>query len=121
MSSAGWAAITALAALLGGFAGSWIEQSSRERELNIKMIELAIGLLKEDPKGPLKPAREWAVGVIDKYAKSEGDPLSEDALAALKSEKVDVFSTIGERAMRTIGTGPIGDVRRGPIGDPRSP
>jgi hypothetical protein len=116
MSNAGWAAITAVAALLGGFAGSLIEQTSRERELNIKMLELAIGLLKEDPKGPLQPAREWAVGVIDKYAKSEGDPLSEDALTALKSEKVDVFSTIGQRAAPFGAGGPFGG--SGPFGGP---
>ena len=116
MSNAGLAAITALAALFGGFAGSWIEQTSRERELNIKMIELAIGLLKEDPKGPLRPAREWAVGVIAKYAENEDDPLSEDALTALKSEKVDVFSRIGERAA-PLSAVPFGG---GPFGGPPS-
>ena len=105
-----------MAALLGGFAGSWIEHTSRERELNIKMIELAIGLLKEEPNGPLKPARDWAVGVISKYAKNEGDPLSEDALEALKSEKVDVFSRIGEQVAPFGAGGPFGG--GGPFGAP---
>jgi hypothetical protein len=115
VNNAGWAAVTAIAATIGAFVGGLIESKWHERELDIKMIEIAIGLLKEDPKGPLQPARDWGVDLIAKYSDKVEVPLSKDAQAALKSEKVDVFSRIGERAMGAIGAAPIGV---GPIGAP---
>ena len=53
------------------------------------MMEIAVGLLKEDPKGPLQPARTWAVDVISYYSK-DGVPLSDDASLALGGHRTDL-------------------------------
>jgi hypothetical protein len=76
--------ISAMTALITSGLVAVIDYTVREREMDIKMMEIAVGLLKEEPKGPLKPARAWAVDVIRYYSKG-GVPLSDEAGLALGS------------------------------------
>jgi hypothetical protein len=81
--------ISAATALITSGLVALVDYTVREREMDIKMMEIAVGLLKEDPKGPLQPARVWAVDVISYYSKG-GVPLSYGASVALKRTPVDV-------------------------------
>ena len=81
--------ISAATALITSGLVALVDYTVREREMDIKMMEIAVGLLKEDPKGPLQAARTWAVDVISYYSKG-GVPLPDDARVALKSTPVDV-------------------------------
>ena len=72
--SAGWvAALTAGAALLGALAGfggavatGWFAYASKNEELQVHLVEIAMGILHADPsKEDVAPAREWALDVID--------------------------------------------------------
>jgi len=81
------AVISAITALITSGLVALGDYSVRAREMDIKMMEIAVGLLKEDPKGPLQPAREWAVDVMSYYSKG-GVPLSVDASVALKGHRI---------------------------------
>jgi hypothetical protein len=94
-SSVTTALIAAGFGLVGGLIGGALDYVVREREINVKMVEIAVGLLREDPKGRLQPAREWAVQVIDDNSDT---PLSDAARQALLNCPVDKFAAIGRSA-----------------------
>ena len=95
----------ALIGLMGAIIGGGIVAISNyivnERQIDVKMIEIAVGLLKEDPNGPLQPARKWAADVIQKHS----DPrLSDSAYQAFINCRLvidldDKFGRIGATAM----------------------
>ena len=42
--------------------------ASAERDANVRLVEIAAGILQETPEGPGSPLRAWAVSVIDQYS-----------------------------------------------------
>lgn len=94
------ALIGAIGAVIGGLIVASFDYVAREREIDVKMVEIAVELLKEDPNGPLQPARKWAVDVIQKHS----DPrLSDSAYQALINCRLvidldDKFGRIGATA-----------------------
>jgi hypothetical protein len=66
-------------ALLGSVVSGFYTYTNRNRELDIKLIEIGIGILRADPKETgLTPARAWAVNVIEQSSQvkfSEADRL----------------------------------------------
>lgn len=66
--------IAAVFGFLGGLIPGVLDYLVRDREINVKMVEIALELLKEDPNGALQPARQWAVQVI---VDNSDRPLSE--------------------------------------------
>lgn len=54
------------------------------RQMDVKMVEIAVGILSKEPKDNIAPAREWAVDVIDHYAQV---PLTPEARSALINNK----------------------------------
>jgi hypothetical protein len=79
--------ISAVTALITSGLVAVVDYTVRKRESDIKMMEIAVDLLKADPNGPLQPARAWAVDVIRYYSK-DGVPLSDDAGLALGSHSL---------------------------------
>ena len=105
MNNAVWAAIIAGATLLGVLVGTGVEHVSRERELDIKMIETALGILSVKPEPSTQPVRVWAMDVIDQYSDVK---LSPDARRVLLNEPLPgAFGTM------PLGRGLVG---RGPLG-----
>jgi hypothetical protein len=51
------------AALATGYYGF----ASKDEELRVHLVELAIGILKADPKEGVAPARSWAIDVTTFY------------------------------------------------------
>jgi hypothetical protein len=95
MNNAMWAAIVTLATLVGALGGSWIERMGHERELDIKMVEIAVGVLNAKPKADLKSVRDWALKVINHYSEVK---LPDEARRELESQPLP----------RPVGVGPIG-------------
>jgi hypothetical protein len=64
-------------ALIGAAISGFYTYANRNRELDIRLVEIGIGILRADPKETnLKAARGWAVQVIEDYSKvkfSEAD------------------------------------------------
>jgi hypothetical protein len=57
-------------ALVGSLASGFYTYANRNRELDIRLVEIGIGILRADPKETdLKAARGWAVQVIEDYSK----------------------------------------------------
>lgn len=56
------AVFVALIAAAAGFGGAWLTFASKSQELQIRMVEIAVGILRADPKGP---GSDWAIRVIE--------------------------------------------------------
>lgn len=88
----------ALVGAIGGIVGVAITGTfnylSHRNDLDAKMIELSIGILRSDPKPETKPLREWAIDVISKRA---GFSFDDQQRATLLKEKLP-FSTGGSSA-----------------------
>jgi len=53
-------------AFAGSVVSAFYAYSNRNREMDIKLIEIGIGILRTDPKETgISPAREWALRVIE--------------------------------------------------------
>jgi uncharacterized protein (DUF1778 family) len=83
--SAGW---IALAGTIGAIAGAVVSgvfnYLTHRGDLDAKMIELSVGILRAAPTPETTPLREWAIDVIDKRARFEFDEAQRAAL--LKQE-----------------------------------
>jgi hypothetical protein len=62
----------ALAGVIGAVAGALVTGAfnylDHQRDLDAKMIELSVGILRSEPTPETTPLREWAVDVIEKRA-----------------------------------------------------
>jgi len=76
---------TVIVALLSGVVGSVLTYLIHRREIGVKMIEVAIGILRGEPDDNTKALRDWAVDVLAHYAKHHV-PLSDKAKAELRSK-----------------------------------
>jgi hypothetical protein len=57
-------------ALIGSVVSAFYTYANRNRELDIKLVEIGINILHADPKGAdLTPARAWAIQVIEDNSK----------------------------------------------------
>ena len=85
-SPAAIAVIAGLSAAVGAVGGPYltsrVDYFTRNREMDIKMVEIAVGVLRSDEKVEpgLAPARAWAADVIDRYSQI---PLSPEARKSL--------------------------------------
>jgi hypothetical protein len=67
--------------LIGAIISAFYSYSNRNRELDIRLVEIGIGILRADPKETgISPAREWALRVIEE---NSGLQFSEDDRRAL--------------------------------------
>lgn len=86
-------------AFLGSVVSAFYTYTSRNRELDIKLVEIGITILRADPKeAQTNGAREWAVSVIEKHS---GQRFSEKAKSELLNYKLDFepyWSPAGARA-----------------------
>lgn len=78
----------AVGALIGGLATLFVALAgylNKDRELDIQMLQIALGILREDPeKSQLSAARGWAVDVINSASPVEISPGVRDELIRRK-------------------------------------
>jgi hypothetical protein len=55
--------------VLGPGVTGWFNYVSHQGDIDAKMIELSVGILRAEPTPETIPLREWAIDVIDKRAK----------------------------------------------------
>ena len=78
----GGGAVIAVLALAGVLATALSAYASKDEELKVHLVEIAIGILRADPtKEDVAPARAWAMDAIDKYSGLR--PFTADERAAL--------------------------------------
>ena len=68
-------------AAIGGLVVAIPTYLSSNRQMDVKMLEIAVGILAKKPEPNIEPARHWAVKVIGAY--STKVPLSPEVEAAL--------------------------------------
>jgi hypothetical protein len=57
----------AVVALYGTYLTGWFSYASKDEELRVHLIEVALGILRVDPsERTIAPARGWAIDVIEK-------------------------------------------------------
>jgi hypothetical protein len=83
--------IAAIIGAAGGFAAAYFGFLSKDQELKVHLVEIAVGILRADPKEGVTPARGWALDVIDKYS---GVPLSNEDRVALLHKPLDFRDAI---------------------------
>lgn len=80
-----------IAAVLVPVAVVWVgqiyTQAVKERELQGKFVELAVGILQEKPNEQQPNLRSWAADVLDTYS---GVPMSDDARVELRESSLPI-------------------------------
>lgn len=65
-----WLALAAAVGVIGGaLVTGGFNYLSHQSEVDAKMIELSVGILRSSPTPETEPLREWAIDVIDKRAR----------------------------------------------------
>src|SRR5271165_3951914 len=72
--------VGALGVAGAALASGWFSFASKDEELRVHLVEIAIGILRADPKEDVTPARGWAIEVIEK---NSGVKFTETDRAAL--------------------------------------
>ena len=77
-----------------GFAGFFINNTFRQKDLNIKMVEVAINILISPPTKEQTPLRDWAIEGLDKYSEVK---LPKEAKNELRIKPINYLLFDGER------------------------
>lgn len=84
------AAIAGFAALVSALFTAAYTHTDRNRELDIELIKIGVGILRADPKeSQTNGAREWAIRVIETNSRQ---PFSEEAKRQLLHDKLESSS-----------------------------
>jgi hypothetical protein len=108
-------------ALAGAVATGWFGFASKDQELRVHLVEIAIGILRADPsKEDVAPARQWAIDIIERDSGVKFTPEDRAALLHKAVKTIDYGgggfdgdATFGARARPTksargaIGSGEV--------------
>jgi hypothetical protein len=85
--------LVAVLSAVATFGASYLAFASKDQELKVHLVEIAISILRADPKKEdVAPARGWALDVI---AKNSGVPFSEQDREALLHKPLSLLKTGG--------------------------
>lgn len=71
--------------LMAAFLLYYYDSRVRDREVNVKYVEVAIGILKAPPDQQTAHLRDWAIAVVDKHS---GLPFTQEQLAELRARRL---------------------------------
>jgi hypothetical protein len=74
----------------------YVNDITNRRIIEAKMIEVAVGVLAQEPENGTQPAREWAVDIIERYSDVPLNSAARRALIehrALDSRTITLFGT----------------------------
>jgi len=71
--------------------GNYVSEKIKESEIELKYVEIATSLIRDEPRSQNAALRSWAVDVLAKNAKTV--PLSPEAQAELKNSRFPIYST----------------------------
>ena len=76
-----------LGTLLGATVSPLVNYLTNERQVDVKMLEIGLGILREPPKEDAQTVRAWAIEIIEK---SSGRPFSEQQRDILLKKELTV-------------------------------
>jgi hypothetical protein len=82
------AAVGGVLTVAAAVATGWLSFVSKNEELRVHLVEIAIGILRADPKDDVTPARAWAIDVIEK---NSGVPFNAEDRAALLHKPINAI------------------------------
>jgi hypothetical protein len=97
------ALVAVLSALIGAGASlgvAYFTFASKDQELKVHLVEIAIGILRADPKEDVGPARGWALDVIEK---NSGTPFSTKDRVALLGKPLPYGGDLRSALRNMIG------------------
>jgi hypothetical protein len=77
--------VAALVGAVATIAVGYVGYASKSEELHVHLVEIAMSILRADPKESVAPARRWAIDVIEK---NSGVNFSPEDRAALLSKPI---------------------------------
>jgi N-acetylmuramoyl-L-alanine amidase len=102
-----------------GLVGHMVNQSIKKNELSLRYVQLAVGILENEPKPGTENLRVWAIEVVNEYSETE---LSDDVQQELRKNSLISTRTtdpnpLSERAesLRMNGTDDGLDGQTGPF------
>jgi hypothetical protein len=102
--------VVALLIFAGLVLVAWFSHVSRERELRLRMVELAVEILREDPKNEnWAKLRGWVVRVIQNSSPVKLTPDEENALKEIR------LAAVGTSTSASEARGGGGGVRAGDV------
>jgi hypothetical protein len=99
--------IGAVLTLVGVYLTGWFAYASKDEELRSHLVEVALGILREDPKGEsddMKKVRVWAIKLI---ARNSGVEFPKEAVTALtdsplRTEEIGACTVVTAGAPDTV-------------------
>ena len=88
---------TILIPLLIGVTGHLVSTALKERDIQLRYVELALGILREKPDPSTTELRSWAINIVNRFAP---EPLSPKAVEELKKRELAIRAV--EDALRVI-------------------
>ena len=88
-----------VSAVAGGLIVPVGDHIVNELQIDVKMIEIAVGLIRQPPLDQVQPAREWAVKVIEHYSEVKLSPQARAALLNCGLDLSDKFGRMAAAAM----------------------
>jgi hypothetical protein len=86
-------AIAAVAAVASSLLTAAFTYTSRNKELDIELVKVGIGILRADPKeAQTQGAREWAIQIIEQHS---GQKFSAEAKSELLAKSLGYVETLG--------------------------
>lgn len=79
--------------LIIGLTGHWYTNAIKERETEIRYVELAIGILREEPNEKTANLRDWAIRVINDFSPIS---LSDEVKEELRTQPVKSWGEINK-------------------------
>jgi len=99
-----WINFAAVAVIAG--VGLIVDSTLKNREVNLKYVQVAVDILRVKPEESSKNLRKWAIDVINEYSKI---PLSLEAQEELKTNALPVGNYLAD---------PQGNIITDPNGNP---
>lgn len=88
-----------LGTLLGATVSPLVNYLTNERQVDVKMIEIGLGILREPPKEDAQAMRTWAIEIIEK---SSGRPFSEQQRNILLKKELSVQNTSSDPTLALL-------------------
>ncbi len=82
--------------------GNVINNTLKQKELNVKMIEVAVKILTTKPAKEPDHLREWAIDILDKYSET---PLPDKVKQELKTRSIVKYLTTQSGDILTTQSG----------------
>ena len=107
-SGSGWEKAKILSAIVASvfiplavaLSGNWYAKSLKEKDIQARYIELAIGILMKEPTPENEQIRKWAIDTINHYSEV---PIQESARQELLEQQLRAYNETAKRVIEEIG------------------